>query len=869
MILCFIMIITASWGAGDGNVTAYAVETGTFNIDSDALPYTPLEIYEQLFNISNKVEIKLDIPNAELKKLNDDYNRYASRGSKSPIYRKADMYITITTSSDSYTYVINEVGVRMKGNTSRCQFYSDEDGMYNLIHFKVSFKETFDDALYYTDDAHVWGTDAEGKAQRKARKDRTFATLEKIDMKWNKNFDTTYIREYYAYETFRDNGVIAPHTNVASIDIGSIHAGLYTIYEPIDKIFIEKYISAEDQGGNLYKCGYAGNNAPDLTNSDTSNMGVEDEEAGAFYAYDLKTNKKTPDHSGLVKLIKGLNSNSLTKTEFANLVDTDNFLKFSAVSYFTGNPDDFRNNYNNYYIYFLKSSGKAIFIPYDLDRCFGITKDCNPTRDAMTGVSPYSNMTGISGLSSEQRNPLFSKTITKNGLYVTEYTDALESVAASKWLTTAQFNSIYNIVKNKYSDKVHPSKDFKNGAKGWFYFDNEREGDLGDQGNASFSLFLRSIMETYNQAINDIDSYYIMGDFEGWRVDKAYKLQYDKKTGIYSYNLILENSGKLKIHDGNGSSGRWYGRDFVTSYPGNCGLDKNNDEDNNIILLPGTYIITFDAAKEDIKISHLSRKLTAKYTSLKTTCGSIIKTISLGVRKGESDGIAIRYKSSNSNVLKYNESGRAFEAVNTGTAYIIAYVNESNSYNRSELRIKVTVEKGKQTISGVSSATRYGTGTLSLKPKTSGNGRITYSSSNTSIATVSSKGVVKFKKYGDVTITIKASSTSKYAAATKQIKIKIRPKKQVISKLTSTGKKTMNVKWTKDSKASGYQIEYSTKRNFKSSRRITVSSKNTVQKKIKGLISGKSYYVRVKSYVKIGSKVYYGKTSTVKKVKVK
>ena len=60
----------------------------------------------------------------------------------------------------------------------------------------------------------------------------------------------------------------------------------------------------------------------------------------------------------------------------------DNFLKFEAVSYFLGNPDDLRNNYNNYYIYFNKSTGKMIFIPYDLDRCLGVTngwdiyKDC-------------------------------------------------------------------------------------------------------------------------------------------------------------------------------------------------------------------------------------------------------------------------------------------------------------------------------------------------------------------------------------------------------------------------------------------------------------------------------------------------------------
>ena len=52
-------------------------------------------------------------------------------------------------------------------------------------------------------------------------------------------------------------------------------------------------------------------------------------------------------------------------------LDVDNFLKYSALCWVFGLPDDLRNNYNNYYIYFNKF-GKALFLPYDNDRCFGI-----------------------------------------------------------------------------------------------------------------------------------------------------------------------------------------------------------------------------------------------------------------------------------------------------------------------------------------------------------------------------------------------------------------------------------------------------------------------------------------------------------------
>jgi hypothetical protein len=136
----------------------------------------------------------------------------------------ADLYITITKpNGEEMHFTYEQVGVRMKGNTSRTNFWDSSSGMYNLVHFKISFQETFEDEAYYGSDALVWNdSDA-----RKERKNRTFATLEKIDMRWNKNDDYTYIREHYAYEIYREFGVLAPHTSLASVDIASDHAGVW------------------------------------------------------------------------------------------------------------------------------------------------------------------------------------------------------------------------------------------------------------------------------------------------------------------------------------------------------------------------------------------------------------------------------------------------------------------------------------------------------------------------------------------------------------------------------------------------------------------------------------------------------------------
>ena len=158
----------------NSNVT----EGKEYDIDSDKLPYDEETIYNQLFDINNKVEIDVDISDEELAKMQSDYDRYDARGSKSPIYRKCDLKISITSDGVKNTYVIRNTGIRMKGNTSRTAFYDSNSGVYSLIHFKVDFTETFDDELYYGGDSD-YALDIDKEKQ----KDRTFATLDSMEIK--------------------------------------------------------------------------------------------------------------------------------------------------------------------------------------------------------------------------------------------------------------------------------------------------------------------------------------------------------------------------------------------------------------------------------------------------------------------------------------------------------------------------------------------------------------------------------------------------------------------------------------------------------------------------------------------------------------
>ncbi len=99
----------------------------------------------------------------------------------------------------------------------------------------------------------------------------------------------------------------------------------------------------------------------------------------------------------------------------------------------------------------------------------------------------------------------------------------------------------------------------------------------------------------------------------------------------------------------------------------------------------------------------------------------------------------------------------------------------------------------------------------------------------------------------------------------------IAPVKPQLSTVTSTSAKAMKLKWKKDKTATGYEIYYATKQNFaKSSRKVvTISKAKTTTKTIKKLKSNKIYYVKMRSYKKVGSKKIYSDWSNIVNVTVK
>lgn len=89
-----------------------------------------------------------------------------------------------------------------------------------------------------------------------------------------------------------------------------------------------------------------------------------------------------------------------------------------------------------------------------------------------------------------------------------------------------------------------------------------------------------------------------------------------------------------------------------------------------------------------------------------------------------------------------------------------------------------------------------------------------------------------------------------------------------ISSLTNSGSRTMTAKWSKNTRATGYQIQYSTSSTFSNATSFSITKNSTVSKTMTGLTKGKTYYVRIRSYKTVGSTKYYSSWSLAAKVKI-
>ena len=281
---------------------------------------------------------------------------------------------TLSFVKDGETTVIDSVGLRLKGNTSRRrpegrngEIHVRNNTDWHHAHFGVNLRK------YVDDDAH------------------TIQDVRKLHLKWFKD-DPAYVREMFCYELFKRAGVwTAVRDNYCRLwihvegDSKEAYYGVYELMEPIDKRYLkDRKTRFGASNGYLWKCR---NSAAGLNNPNGDIW--YDDDSDDRHAYTLETQTEEFD-SARIQLVDFMNKlSNLNDNDFytwiQEVTDIDLLLKTYAVNVAVGMWDDYWNNANNYYIYFNArglTGYKFFFIPYDYDNTLGTSLRCGVQDDS-------------------------------------------------------------------------------------------------------------------------------------------------------------------------------------------------------------------------------------------------------------------------------------------------------------------------------------------------------------------------------------------------------------------------------------------------------------------------------------------------------
>lgn len=288
----------------------------------------------------------------------------------------------------------------------------------------------------------------------------------------------------------------------------------------------------------------------------------------------------------------------------------------------------------------------------------------------------------------------------------------------------------------------------------------------------------------------------------------------------------------------------------------NNGFDSAMKLTNNNLV---TGLLSRDDRVDFYKITLTSNK-TLLFTYLSYLSGSYFEIWN--------DDFQSIYKESIYSATEENPKTHTYETnLNAGTYYVkvspTSYGTPCGRYSLKYVTVtkvkSIKISNNKQVVAGK---------TLQLKatvsPSSATNKTISWSSDNTRVATVDAKtGKVTTHTAGTVHITASALDGS---GASKSVTLVVKPKKVSSFKVgKSSYSKAIYAKWGYQAGVSGYQISYSTNKNFKNAKTKTTTSTGITIKKL----SKKKYYVRVRAFTKSGSRKVYGTWSNPKTYRVK
>jgi hypothetical protein len=443
---------------------------------NDALPTIPMKEYTSFWSEKSRIDLRFEMTPSNLQHMSD------AGAIKNDVRNDIYFPITLHLTLNADIYLLNEVGLRIKGNVFSRLPISEDGQLIAPSGFKLSFNETFSELFYEDYGLRKTWTDQNPAFVR--RKDRTLFGMDKLDMKWNRSADPSMITQAFSYHLFDAWTPISTHSTLGTVafTLGdtTTNVGIFMLNEAIDKTFIRRHFNKAEAQGDLYKALWPVDlNMVDPLGRQVLNrvgntyrvnpdvIGVENTFINYHPTYDLKTNKTTSNHTHLIRLIRTLATAGTLplnerKAAIESVVHIPSFLQYAAASYLMGNPDDMRANVNNTYIYFHPTTGQAYFIPYDYDWTLGLTwsEDLNVQ---MRTISPLYNISPVHGqtinnpllwytLLEENDDRSMSETYPMIPAFQTIYLNHLNLWRSNSVFTILSYQQMFQTYRNTYKD---------------------------------------------------------------------------------------------------------------------------------------------------------------------------------------------------------------------------------------------------------------------------------------------------------------------------------------------------------------------------------------------------------------------------------
>ena len=311
------------------------------------------------------------IPEITITMTKDEWNEFLKAYDRNPS-NKDYFYCDLTYKKGSEVTVIEDAGVRLRGNTSRRRPEAGGDHQVNNAdwqhcHFGINLRKFKKDS------------------------DHEIQGIRKFNLKWFKD-DACYVREVFCYDLFRRAGIWTAAFDVycrlwihVEGDSDPAYYGVYEMIEPYDNKYVEKrekWFGSAD--GNLWKCSYDSHGPADLRDPN-ANM-AEDNDKDDF-TYELKETEGVFESAkaqlqDFIKKINGKGDESFCKW-IKEVCDVELLMKTYAVNVAVGMWDDMWNNGNNYYLYFNSNDlydYKVFLLPYDYDNSLGTANCYDPAK---------------------------------------------------------------------------------------------------------------------------------------------------------------------------------------------------------------------------------------------------------------------------------------------------------------------------------------------------------------------------------------------------------------------------------------------------------------------------------------------------------